>query len=174
MDAYKAIISKRDSRSYTSEPIAEDVLRRVLQAGRMAGSSKNREPFRFVVVRDREHMAELAKCGDFAQPLGPAAAAIAVCLDPDGLDFDAGRAAQNIMLAAWNEGLASCPVRIHHADCGREVLGLPEGWRIGIVIALGHPEPSVPISAGRARHAFEEYVSWEKFGQDDEPTPRSK
>lgn len=165
MDAYKAIITKRDSRSYTDEPIADDVLHRLLQAGRMAGSSKNREPFRFVVVRDKEHMAELAKCGDFSQPLGPATAAIAVCLDPDGLDFDGGRAAQNIMLAAWNEGLASCPVRIHHPDCGREVLALPEGWRIAMVVALGHPEPSVPISAGRARQPYEEYVSWEKYGQ---------
>ena len=165
MDAYKVLISKRDSRSYTVEPIADDVLRRVLQAGRMAGSSKNREPFRFVVVRDKEHMAELAKCGDFSQPLGPATAAIAICLDPDGLDFDGGRAAQNIMLAAWNEGLASCPVRIHHPDCGSEVLGLPEGWRISMVIALGHPDPNTPISAGRARQSFEDYVSWERFGQ---------
>jgi len=165
MDAYKVLISKRDSRSYTVEPIADDVLRRVLQAGRMAGSSKNREPFRFVVVRDKEHMAELAKCGDFSQPLGPATAAIAICLDPDGLDFDGGRAAQNIMLAAWNEGLASCPVRIHHPDCGSEVLGLAEGWRISMVIALGHPDPNIPISAGRARQSFEDYVSWERFGQ---------
>ena len=69
MDAYEAIITKRDTRSYTNEPIAEDVLRRVLQAGRMAGSSKNRQPFRFVVVRDKSHMAELAKCGDFSEPL---------------------------------------------------------------------------------------------------------
>jgi nitroreductase len=165
MDAYQAIISKRDSRSYTTEPVADEVLRRVLQAGRMAGSSKNREPFRFVVVRDREHMAELAKCGDFSQPLEGATAAIAVCLDPDGLDFDAGRAAQNVMLAAWNAGLASCPVRIHHADCGRQALGLPEGWRIAMVVALGHPAPGVPISAGRARQPFEEYVSWERYGE---------
>ncbi|HUF54124.1 MAG TPA: nitroreductase family protein [Dehalococcoidia bacterium] len=167
MDAYKAIITKRDSRSYTQEPIDEGVLRRILQGGRMAGSSKNRQPFRFVVVRDKEHMAELAKCGDFSQPLGPATAAIAVCLDPDGLDFDGGRAAQNIMLAAWNEGLGSCPVRIHHPDCGREVLGLPAGWRISMVVALGHPEPGVSLSAGRSRASFEEYVSWERFGRGE-------
>jgi nitroreductase len=165
MDAYKAIVTKRDTRAYTKEPIPDEVLQRVLQAGRMAGSSKNRQPFRFVVVRDKDHMAELANCGDFSDPLGPATAAIAVCLDPDGLDFDAGRAAQNLMIAAWNEGLASCPVRIHHEDCGRDVLGLPEGWRIAIVVALGRPDPDVPLSLGRKRRPLEEYVHWEKWGQ---------
>ena len=80
-------------------------------------------------------------------------------------EFDAGRAGQNIMLAAWNEGLASCPVRIHHEDCGREVLNLPKEYRIVMVIALGHPEPSVPMSLGRTRKPFEEYVHWEKWSE---------
>jgi nitroreductase len=163
MDAYRAIITKRDTRAYTDEPIEEEALRRVLQAGRMAGSSKNRQPVRFVVVRDKAHMAELAKCGDFSEPLGPATAAIAVCVGPEGLDFDGGRAAQNIMVAAWNEGIASCPVRIHHEDCGRKVLGLPEGWRISMVIALGHPDPNVPMSLNAKRRPWEEYVRWERW-----------
>ena len=169
MDAYKAIVTKRDSRSYTEEPIAEEPLRRVLQAGRMAGSSKNQQPVRFVVIQDKEHMAELKKCADFGEPLIPATAAIAVCVGPESNvgDFDAGRASQNIMVAAWNEGLASCPLRIHREDCGREVLGLPEGWRISMVIALGHPEPSVPMSLNRVRQPFEEYVHWERWSAED-------
>ena len=163
MDAYKAILTKRDTRSYTAEPIADEVLMRLLKAGRMAGSAKNRQPVRFVLIVDKANMAEIATCGDFSQPLGPATAAIAVCLAPDESEFDAGRAAQNIMIAAWNEGLASCPLRIHHVDCGREKLGLPEGWYVPIVIALGHPEPSVPMSMGRARKPLDEYVHREKW-----------
>ncbi len=168
MDAYKAIVTKRDTRSYTAEPVSEEVLRRLAQAGRMAGSSKNRQPVRFVVIVDKENMADLAKCGDFAEPLGPATAAIAVCLNPEGMDFDAGRAAQNIMVAAWNEGLASCPVRIHHEDCGRESLGLPDGWRISMVIALGHPDPNVPMSLGRGRKPYDDYVQWERWSGEEE------
>jgi nitroreductase len=165
MDAYKAIVTKRDTRSYTSDPIAEESLRRVLQAGRMAGSSKNQQPVRFVVIQDKEHMAELKKCADFGEPLIPATAAIAIVVSPESNvgDFDAGRAAQNIMIAAWNGGLSSCPLRIHHEDCGREVLGLPEGWRISMVIALGHPQPGVPMSMNRARQPFDEYVHWERW-----------
>src|ERR1700687_6380076 len=79
MDAYKAIVTKRDTRSYTNEPIAEELLRRVPQAGRMPASSKNQQPVRFVVIQDKEHMAELKKCADFGEPLIPATAAIAVC-----------------------------------------------------------------------------------------------
>ena len=163
MDAYKAIVTKRDTRSYTTEPIDPEVLKRLAQAGRMAGSAKNRQPVRLIVIVDRDNMAAIAKCGDFSQPLGPATAAIAVCLAPDESEFDAGRAAQNVMIAAWNEGLASCPCRIHHIDCGRETLGLPEGWYVPIVIALGHPEPSVPMSMGRSRKPLDEYLMWERW-----------
>lgn len=168
MDAYKAIVTKRDTRSYTKDPIPDDALRRILQAGRMAGSSKNQQPVRFVVVRDKEHMAELKKCADFGEPLIPATAAIAIVVGPESNvgDFDAGRAAQNIMISAWNEGLASCPLRIHREDCGREVLALPEGWRISMVIALGHPDPNVPMSMNRSRKPFEEYVHWERWSDD--------
>jgi nitroreductase len=163
MDAYKAIVTKRDTRSYTTEPIADEVLTRLVNAGRMAGSSKNRQPVRFIVIVDKENMANIAKCGDFSQPLGTATAAIAICLAPNESEFDAGRAGQNIMLAAWNEGLASCPCRIHHVDCGRETLGLPEGWYVPIVIALGHPEPSVSMSLGRARKPLDEYLHRERW-----------
>jgi nitroreductase len=166
MDAYKAIVTKRDTRSYTSEPIPKETLLRLAQAGRMAGSAKNRQPVRLIIIVDKENMAEIAKCGDFSQPLGPATAAIAVCLAPDESEFDAGRAAQNVMVAAWNEGIASCPCRIHHVDCGRETLGLPPGWYVPIVIALGWPEPSVPMSMGRARKPLEEYVMWEGWADE--------
>ena len=165
MDAYKAVTTKRDTRLYSSEPIDDEVLRRVLPAGRMAGAAKNLEPFRFVVIRDKEHMAKLAECGDFAQPLGPATAAVAVCLNPDGMDFDAGRGARNRRRVAWEEGLASCPLRLRTAECGREVLSLPEWWQLAIVVALGHPQPGTSMSQDRARQPFEEYVSWERFGQ---------
>ena len=168
MDAYKAIVTKRDTRSYTKDPISDEALRRVLQAGRMAGSSKNQQPVRFVVVRDKERMAELKKCADFGEPLVPAMAAIVIVSSPESNvgEFDAGRAAQNIMISAWNEGLASCPLRIHREDCGREVLGMPEGWRIAMVVALGHPDPNVPMSMNRTRKPFEEYVHWERWSDE--------
>ena len=82
MDAYKAIVTKRDTRSYVDKPIDDDVMGRILQAGRMAGSSKNTQPVRLVVTRDREWLKEIATCGTFSQPLLAAAAGIAASLVP--------------------------------------------------------------------------------------------
>src|SRR3989442_8777086 len=174
MDAYKAIVTKRDTRAYVDKRITDDVLARIIQAGRMAGSSKNTQPVRLVVIRNREWLKEVATCGTFSQPLLTAAAGIAVCCAPDGSDFDAGRAAQNMMVAAWNEEVASCPTSVHNQECIIEKLGLPQdvvgessgrkGWRVVVIIALGYPEPSGPMSMGRARVPVEAYVMWEKRG----------
>ncbi len=166
MDAYRAIVTKRDTRSYVEKPIPEEALRRVLQAGRMAGSSKNTQPVRLVVVRDREWLKEIAKCGQFTQPLLAGQVGIALCCPPEGSDFDAGRAAQNMMVAAWNEGVASCPTSMHDQGCIREKLGLPQGSRVVVVLALGYPEPSVPMSMGRKRVPLEEYAFAERWGEE--------
>jgi nitroreductase len=151
-DTYRTIVSKRDTRAFTGDPVPPETVRRIVQAGRMAGSSKNSQPCRFVILDDPAQRAAVAECGDFAGWLPEAPLAVAVVLTDAGTrqEFDAGRAAQNMMLAAWAEGVASCPVSIHHVDCGREKLGLPEGWRISIVIGFGSrakPPKSVPEAA---------------------------
>ncbi len=163
MDAYQTIVTKRDSRSYLEKPIEDEVLRRIVQAGRMAGSAKNTQPCRFVIVREAERKAELAACGQFTQHVPAAAAAIVVCLPQTGGEFDAGRAAQNMMLAAWGDGVASCPVSMQDQECARRTLGLPEGWRVAVVLALGYPEPSEPLGRGVKRLPLEEVVHWEKW-----------
>jgi nitroreductase len=164
LDAYKAITTKRDTRTYTDQPIEDENLRRILQAGRMAGSSKNTQPVRLIVFRDKAWMQDVAQCGKFSEPLKAATAAVAICCAPDGSDFDAGRAAQNMMVAAWNEGIASCPTSVHDQPCAIEKLQLPEGWRIVVIVALGYPNPDVPMSLGRQRLDWDEYISWEKWG----------
>ncbi len=163
MDAYKAIVTKRDTRYYEPRPIPDEVLNRILQAGRMAGSSKNTQPVRYVVVREPGMLVALAGCGSFAAHVPAAAAAIAVVLTPDGGAFDAGRAAQNMQIAAWAEGITSCPTSMHNAECAREVLGLPEGHSVSIVLALGYPDETKPLGHGRVRLPLAELVHWERW-----------
>lgn len=100
MDTLVGIRTKRDSREYDGRPVPEEALQRILQAGRMAGSSKNTQPWRFVVLREEASKRALAGCGQFAKHVPPAPLAIAIVLTPGGGPFDAGRAAQNMMLAA--------------------------------------------------------------------------
>jgi nitroreductase len=164
LDALRAIVSKRDSRGFTEAPVDEDTLRRVLQAGRMAGSAKNTQPCRFVVLTDTAHKEELAACGSFSAWIPQAPVTIAVVVPEDGRDFDAGRTAQNMMVAATALGLASCPVTMHDRDCARNVLGLPDGYRVVIVIALGHPQPGTNTGMGAQRVPLDEMVHRERWG----------
>ena len=163
MDALKAILSKRDSRSFTEQPVDERDLDRILQAGRMAGSAKNMQPCRFVVLTDTSHTEELAACGQFSAWIPQAPVNIAIVIPEDGRDFDAGRTAQNIMVASNALGLASCPVTMHDSECARRVLALPDGHRVSIVVAIGHPVEGTTSGMGATRVSLDEMVHRERW-----------
>jgi nitroreductase len=165
MDTYKTIVSKRDTRSFTDQVVPEDAVRRILQAGRMAGSSKNSQPCRFVVIDDATGKEEIAKCGDFAAwiPTAPLLIAVAVPDEAPRNEFDAGRAAQNMMIAAWSEDIGSCPVSMHHVECARETLGLPANFRVSVVVAFGYRAKAPKSVPEAARKPWDEYVHRNKW-----------
>ena len=163
MDAYACIRTKRDSRSYAGRAVSEESLARILQAGRMAGSSKNTQPWAFVVLRDEARKSELAACGQFAGHVPSAPLVIAIVLTPGGGAFDAGRAAQNMMLAAWAEGITSCPVAMHDRECAARVLGLPEEHRVAIVLSFGYPATDESLHRGVPRTPLSELVHQERW-----------
>jgi nitroreductase len=160
VDTYQTIISKRDTRVFTDQGIPEDTLRRILQAGRMAGSSKNSQPCRFVVIDDAEVKRNIAKCGDFAAwiPEAPLLIALAVPDEAPRNEYDAGRASQNMMVAAWAEEIGSCPVSMHHVECARETLGLPPNYRVSVVLAFGYRARAPKSVPEAARKPWDEYV----------------
>ncbi len=160
MTPYEAIITKRDLRMYTDQPIPDDVMGRILQAGRMAGSAKNLESNRLIVVTDQSVQDALATAGDFASWIGSSAAVIGFACPEDQLRlFDVGRQAQNMMIAAHAEGVGSCPVTLGHQDRARDAVGLPDDWVMPMVITLGYPvadHPDSPLK--RPRVALDELV----------------
>lgn len=179
MDAYRCIVSKREIRTFTARPLSEDVLEKILNAGRMSGSSRNSQPWHFVVVRDRGRLRELAGFGRFARHVPGAAAAICLLAASPRALFDAGRCAQNIMLAAWSFGVASCPASMHRGEEARAFLGAPAGHGVATVISLGHPDPkgrgaiertALRILAGRGRRPLASLVSWEHYGASQRPS----
>ena len=163
MDANTCIRTKRDSRAYSDQPVSEDVLGRILQAGRMSGSSKNTQPWGFVVIRDAGRKKEIAGCGQFADHVPAAPFVIAVVLTPGGGTLDAGRASQNMMLAAWAEGVTSCAVAMHDQECASKVLGLPDGHTTALVISFGYPESEQSRHRGVARKPLSEIVHQERW-----------
>jgi nitroreductase len=146
MDTFLAIASKREVRQYDRRPLAEDAVRRILDAGRIAGSAANRQARRFVLLRDRSLMEQASNAVYARGNLLGAALAVAVVVRGKGpLAFDAGRAAQNMMLAAWNDAIGSCPNGVADRDLMRDVLDLADDEQVAIVLSFGYPaRPSDP------------------------------
>ena len=164
MDAYRAVVDKRDQRAFLPRPIPEESLRRILQAARMTGSSKNVEPNRLVVVRDAERLQALAAQGPFARFLGRSAATIVIC-QTQKHEFDAGRCAQNMMVAAWAEGIGSCPAHLPEGELAK-LLGIPSEILVNRVIGFGYVDPAraaAPASVARTRRPLTELVHWETW-----------
>ena len=146
MDVRLAIASRREVRQYTAEPLREEVVERILDAGRLAGSAQNRQPWSLVVLASRERLERLASCVFAPDNLLGAALVVALVVRGKGpVAFDAGRAAQNMLLQAWADRVGACPNGIADADGVRSVLDLAgEDERVAIVVSFGH--------AARPRH----------------------
>src|ERR1700704_659391 len=99
--------SLRSVRRFSPQAIPDEVLLDVLEVARWTGSSKNTQPWHVIVVRERETLAALAKCGPFAGHLAGAQTAIALVMEDGNKRFDEGRLAQNVMLGAWAHRIGS-------------------------------------------------------------------
>ena len=164
MDTYEAIITKRDSRRFRPDPVADADLRRILQAARMAGSAKNEQVNRLLVVTDEGDRDRLARCGRFASWLPSAPVVIVFVVPADGArPFDYGRMAQNMMVAANAFGLASCPMTFHDEACAREVLGLPDDLTAPMGVAVGHPGEPDASRKSAPRVPLGELVRWGRW-----------
>ena len=140
MDTYLAIASRRDERRYRPEPLPDDVAGRILDAGRLAGSASNRQPWTFVVPESRARVEALAETVYVPDNVLGAGLVVAIVVAGKGpVSFDAGRAAQNMLLAAWNEGVASCPNGIADRDKAHAALEAGEEESPMIVLTFGLP-----------------------------------
>lgn len=140
MEPYLAIASKRDERAYADAPIPGDVRQRILDAGRLTGNSKNRQRWEFVVVsgaaKDRLARAVYA-------PENVDSAALVIAIVGEAGSFDCGRCAQNMMLAAWGEGVVSSPNGAQDAAAAAEVCG----GEVRAILSFGYPaRPRDPAS----------------------------
>ena len=171
MEVSQAIKMKRAVREFSEVAIPDDQLAEVINAGRRAQSSKNTQPWHFIVVRDRETLEAMSKLGQFAKQLAGAAAAI-VILTPDPAErwsimFDAGQSAGYMQLAAWDLGIGTCPVTIYEPEKARELLGFPDDFHVRAVLSMGYPKDigeltSSPHKGGRK--ALPEVISYDRWG----------
>lgn len=161
--------SMRAVRTFTNEPVDDAVLTQILDVARWTGSARNRQPWHWIVCRDAHLRRELARSGPYAGFLteAPVIAVLGVDSETGGADgeFDCGRAAQQLLVAADAVGLGACPVTLdpNRVPDVRALLGLHDRWVPRWAIALGHPAP--PPTAGRSaiprgRRALDDVVTW--------------
>lgn len=145
MDTYLALVSKREVRSYSDAPIPDNLLTRILQAGRATGSSRNRQEWEFVVVRGQSALDRLAPTVSAPSNISGCQVAIAIVLTNQP-GWDGGRVAQNMMLAAWAEGLGTCPNTPRDRAACFNVLGLPDSVEIATILSVGYPAKPIQVS----------------------------
>jgi len=171
MDTWSTLKSRRQVRSFTDQQIPDEILRRILEGGRLAPSGNNRQPWDFVVISDGDQKTRLSQSWQGAGFTAGAAIVIAVIvpvIDDERTAlmnrFDLGQAALQLTLAATDldvaSGLASC----RDQDLAREVLGLPVDRFVAILVALGYPadRPLAPIM-NLDRKPFDQVVHFDQW-----------
>jgi nitroreductase len=162
-EAYQNVLKLRVARKFENRPLSDPHLHAILEAGRWTGSSKNRQAWSVVVINDPDLRNRIAECGDFTNPIRGAPVTIALVQEPEGYEFDVGRLAQNLMLAANALGVGSCPITLHRSDDAAIVLGLPEGARCRYAVALGYPAGNPEPARFGGRKPFDEFVHWDGY-----------
>jgi nitroreductase len=170
MDTLKAIRSKHAVRKFSDQPVPDEVIEKILDAGRRSQSSKNTQPWQFIVVRKRETLVALSKMGDYAGHL--AGANFAVLLVGyqgelwNGFDwhsFDIGQASSYLQLAGWELGLGSCIATIYKADEAKALLGVPAERTLSVALSFGYPALDWENAKMGGRRPLDDVVRWETW-----------
>lgn len=170
MNVTEAIRTQRAVRTYQPTPLADDVVRAILHAGRRAQSARNEQPWHFIAIRERATLESLAATSPNLAHIAGSALTVALVTPPPSqkgtILFDAGQAAACMQLAAWELGVVSCLGTVHELEKARVVLGLPDDLHLHLVVALGYPlpadaEPRPSRKGGRRR--LDEVVHWDRW-----------
>ncbi|MGQ9534702.1 MAG: nitroreductase family protein [bacterium] len=171
MDFYEVIKKRRSIRKYKSDPISDDVLKRILEAGRIAPSAKNIQPWKFIVIKDPENKKRVAEACRGQKWIADADVIVCGCaLEKiawgrmggymSSFAVDLAIAMDHIILAATNEGLGTCWIGAFEEKKVKEILGIPADVRVVALTPIGYPaeEPKT-----RGRKDFNEIFLYEKY-----------
>ncbi|RLI30471.1 MAG: nitroreductase family protein [Candidatus Hecatellales archaeon] len=176
MDFWEVLKGRRSIRRYQDKPLDDQVILKILDAARYAPSARNSQPWKFIVIRNRETLRKLSEIHRWAWFLKDAAAGI-VCLadprlSPRRFPSDVSCAVENMLLAAHALGVGACWVAVYSVESVeseekvKAIVGIPEPYRVIAIVSLGWPAETPPPKSLRP---LEEVVYWEKF----QPQPES-
>ncbi|MHA1944122.1 MAG: nitroreductase family protein [Candidatus Thorarchaeota archaeon] len=167
MDTIKTIRDRRSIRKYRSDVVDDESLQIILQAGRWAPSASNKQPWHFIVIKNKEMREKLADIHDYGRFMRESPVVIVALGDPKKHPryhlADPHQAVQNMLLAAHAQGLAPCWLGVRDTDLEpqfRDALNIPQDQRVICSISLGHGDQQ----RNSTRFPLEDIVSWEKYG----------
>ncbi len=165
MQVYDAVRTVLAVRSYQDKLVPADAIQRIIEAGRLTGSSMNRQPWHFIVVENRDtlhNIGELARTGPYT-----AQAALAVIVLVERTEYavsDASRAIQSMILTAWDEGIGSNWVGWLGMTEIKPLLGIPDTLDVLAILPFGYPVQTTG-QGKKQRKPIGEVVHCERFGQ---------
>jgi len=165
MDVFEAVRTVVAVRTYQDRPVPAEIVRRVVEAGRLTGSSMNGQPWHFIVVEDRETLRQLGAVARSGPYTAQAPVAIVVAIEQTKFAVsDASRAIQSMILTAWSAGVGSNWVGFLGLPDVKALLGIPDGLEVLAVLPFGYP--ARPAGRGKKqRKALSEVAHRERFGQ---------
>jgi nitroreductase len=164
MTVAEAIRTMRAVRQFTDQPLSDETITAILNAGRRAQSSKNTQAWKFVAVRDRATLRALSECGQFAGHLAGAALGVAL-VSPQPNPYDLGQAGAFMQLAAWELGVGSCIASMWEPDKAKAILGVPADHTFTNALSFGYPAAPAAAAPPRkgGRLPLEDVVRWERW-----------
>jgi nitroreductase len=171
METWDAVTSRRNVRQYEDRSIPGGDLDRVLEAGRRSPSSRNWQPWDFVVVTERGRLVELAKVWQGASHIARSAATVALVArspqddrEREWVQYDLGQATMAMMITAVDLGIGTGHAAVTDQDLARSLLGFPADRFCAYLLAMGYPadRPLTPISHPE-RRAFDDVVHRERW-----------
>lgn len=168
MEVYKCVRSRLTVRRFTPDPVPDSVVDKLLRSARWAPSSENKQPWHFIVIKDREILAAIGGIAASGAFIAEAPLAIAVVMEnAERPDLDAGRALQQIELVAWSEGLGTCLVTVGLPEENRrvkDVLEVPPDMDLVAVLPFGYRLEKVK-GWGKRRKPLSQIAHAERFGR---------
>ncbi len=154
LNLIRTLAARPTMRSFTDRPVPLEVLTQIIEVARWTGSARNRQPWRFIAVCDKEHLRKLGALGAYVQHLASAPCALVLLSADTGFqdtEFDLGKVSQTVILAATALGLGSCLATIYpeaNVTKAATLLRVENGWRPHHAISLSYPR--VPMTGTRA------------------------
>lgn len=174
MDFYEVIRTRRTVREFKADAIPEELLQRVLDAARIAQSGGNRQPWHYIIIKDKERMKEMMPvCGGQAV-VARAPVLIVACgknlntnrggyMGDFGMLIDVSISFSQLTLAARVEGLGTCWIGSFDNDGLKKYLGIPDDMQVVALTPLGYPAESGAFFENATKKSMEEIISYEKY-----------